>query len=76
MSGRGNCYYNVMAVTFFRLLKQKRIRRTPYETSEQARADVFDYIEFFCNPKRKHGRNGMLSPVDFERQQNWKLQGV
>jgi putative transposase len=66
MSGRGNCYYNVMAVTFFRLLKQKRIRRTPYETSEQARADVFDYIEFFYNSKRNHGMKGMLSPADFE----------
>ena len=51
----------------------KDIRRA---TREQARADAFDYIEFFYNPKRKQGRNGMLSPVDFERQQNWKLQGV
>ena len=37
--------------------------------SKRAREDVFDYIEMFYNPKRKHVRNGMLSPVDFERQQ-------
>ena len=33
------------------------------------RQDVFDYIEMFYNPKRKHVRNGMLSPVEFEKQQ-------
>jgi len=76
MSRRGNCYDNAVAENFFQLLKRERIRRKTYATREQARADVFDYIEFFYNPKRKHGRNGMLSPVDFEQQQNWKLQGV
>jgi len=38
--------------------------------------DVFDYIEMFYNPKRKHARNGMLSPVEFERQQKMKQEGV
>ena len=41
-----------------------------------ARQDVFDYIEFFYNPQRKHVRNGMLSPIAFEQQQKLKLQGV
>jgi len=76
MSRRGNCYDNAVAESFFQLLKRERIRQRTYATREQARADVFDYIEFFYNAKRKHGRNGMLSPIDFERQQNWKLQGV
>lgn len=40
------------------------------------RWDVFDYIEMFRNPKRKHARNGMLSPVEFERQQKMKQEGV
>lgn len=40
------------------------------------RSDVFGYIEFFYNPKRKHAKNGMLSPVDFERQQKLNRQGV
>jgi putative transposase len=37
---------------------------------------VFDYIEMFYNPKRKHARNGMLSPVDFEQQQKMRIEGV
>jgi putative transposase len=37
---------------------------------------VFDYIEFFYNPKRKHGNNGMLSPIDFEQQTIRSKQGV
>ena len=41
-----------------------------------ARRDVFDYIEFFYNPQRKHVRNGMLSPIAFEQQQKLKLKGV
>ncbi len=69
MSRRGNCYDNAVAESFFHLLKTERIRRKTYKTREHARRDVFDYIEMFYNPKRKHGNNGMLSPVDFERQQ-------
>ena len=76
MSRRGNCYDNAVAESFFHLLKSERIRRKTYATREEARQDVFNYIELFYNPKRKHGKNGMLSPVDFERQQYVKLQGV
>lgn len=76
MSRRGNCHDNALAESFFNLLKRERIRRKTYKTREDARSDVFDYIEMFYNPKRKHVRNGMLSPADFERQQQRKLQGV
>ena len=69
MSRRGNCHDNAVAESFFNLLKRERIRRRTYRTREEARQDVFDYIEMFYNPKRKHVRNGMLSPVEFERQQ-------
>ncbi|MFC5386469.1 IS3 family transposase [Aquamicrobium segne] len=69
MSRRGNCHDNAVAESFFNLLKRERIRRRTYRTREEARRDVFDYIEMFYNPKRKHVRNGMLSPVEFERQQ-------
>ena len=58
-----------MAESFFILLKRERIRRKTYRTREEARQDVFDYIEMFYNSKRKHVRNGMLSPVEFEKQQ-------
>jgi len=76
MSRRGNCYDNAVAESFFQLLKRERIRRKTYATRKEARQDVFDYIEFFYNPKRKHGNNGMLSPIDFEDQQKVKSQGV
>lgn len=76
MSRRGNCHDNAVAESFFNLLKRERIRRRTYKTREEARRDVFDYIEMFYNPKRKHARNGMLSPVEFERQQKWKQRGA
>ena len=77
MSRRGNCHDNAVAESFFNLLKRERIRRRTYQTREQARQDIFDYIEMFYNPKRKHVRNGMLSPVDFEnRQHKMNQEGV
>ena len=76
MSRRGNCQDNAVAKSFFNLLKRGRIRRRTYKTQADARQDMFDYIEMFYNPKRKHVRNGMLSPVEFERQQDMKTEGV
>ncbi|MEE8568713.1 MAG: IS3 family transposase [Anaerolineales bacterium] len=76
MSRRGNCYDNAVAESFFNLLKRERIRRRTYGTRAAARQDVFDYIEMFYNPTRKHVRNRMLSPVEFERQQKMKTEGV
>lgn len=66
MSRRGNCYDNAVAESFFHLLKTERIRKKTYKTRREARQDVFDYIEIFYNPKRRHANNGMLSPVEFE----------
>ena len=57
---------NAVADSFFQLLKRERIRRRTYLTRDVARQDVFDYIEMFYNPTRKHTNNGMLSPVDYE----------
>ena len=68
MSRRGNCHDNAVAESFFNLLKRERIQRKVYRTRDEARADVFDYIEMFYNPKRRHGSNGGVSPVEFERQ--------
>ena len=69
MSRRGNCHDNAVADGFFHLLKRERIRRRVYRPLGEARQDMFDYSEMFDNPKRKHVRNGMLSPVEFEKQQ-------
>ncbi len=76
MSRRGNCHDNAVAESFFNLLKRERVRRRTYKTRVEARQDVFDYIEMFYNPKRKHVRNRMLSPVEFERQQEMNSEDV
>jgi|TARA_B110000263_G_C15239445_1_gene478664 putative transposase len=76
MSRRGNCYDNAVAESFFQLLKREKIRRKTYATRDDARRDVFEYIEMFYNPIRKHTNNGLLSPIEFERQQKLKRQGV
>jgi len=77
MSRRGKCHDNAVAESFFQLLKRERIKRQTYPTRDAARQDVFDYIEMFYNPKRKHTNNGMLSPVEFKtRLQNMDKAGV
>lgn len=55
------------AESFFQLLKRERVRRKIYPSRAAARSDVFDYIEMFYNPKRRHGSSGGVSPVEFER---------
>ena len=67
MSRRGNCHDNAVAESFFSALKKERIKRRIYPNREAARSDVFDYIEMFYNPVRRHGSAGDLSPVEFER---------
>ena len=67
MSRRGNCHDNAVAESFFSVLKKERIKRRIYPTRAMAASDVFDYIEMFYNPIRRHGSAGGLSPVEFER---------
>jgi len=68
MSSTGNCYDNVVVESFFGTLKRERVNRVSYRTREQARADLFEYIEVFYNRKRRHSYIGNISPDDFERQ--------
>ncbi len=76
MSRRGNCHDNAVAESFFSSLKRERIRCRTYKTREEARQDVFDYIEMVYNPVRKHVRKGVLSPIEFERKHTLKAEGV
>ncbi len=73
MSRRGNCHDNAVAESFFSLLKGERIRRKIYKTRNEARSEVFNYIEFFYNTNRRHGNNNGLSPIAFEKQYYEKL---
>lgn len=69
MSRRGNCWDNAAMESFFSTLKTERLSRKQYRTRDELRADVFDYIERFYNPKRRHSTIGYLSPVQFENLQ-------
>jgi len=68
MSRSGNVWDNAAMESFFSSLKTERIARRTYRSRDQAKADVFDYIECFYNPKRRHSTIGYLSPVAFEMQ--------
>lgn len=76
MSRRGNCHDNAVAESFFQLLKRERIKRRIYPTREAARSDVFDYIEMFYNPRRRHGTSDDLSPIEYERRYFQSLTSV
>ena len=67
MSRSGNVWDNAAMESFFSSLKTERIARKTYRTRDHARAEVFDYIERFYNPTRRHSTLGYLSPMDFER---------
>ena len=76
MSRRDNCHDDAVAEIFFQLLKRERIKRKIYITREDARGDVFDYIEMFYNAKRRHGLNNQMSPVEFEKRYTASLESV
>ena len=76
MSRRGNCHDNAVAESFFSLLKAEKIKRKIYPTRNEARTEIFNYIEFFYNRKRHHGSNDGLSPVEYEQRYFEKLSAV
>lgn len=76
MSRRGNYHDNAVAESFFQLFKRERFKRKIYTTREDARRDVFDYIEMFYNPKRRHSDANDLSPVQYEKQFALRLQTI
>ena len=67
MSRSGNVRDNAAMESFFSSLKTERIGKKVYRTRDDARADVFDYIERFYNTVRRHSTIGYVSPVEFER---------
>lgn len=76
MGRRDNCHDNAVAENFFQFLKRERIKRKIYTTRQDARSDVFDYIEMFYNARRRRGFNNQLSPIEFEKRYAMSLQGV
>ena len=69
MSRAGEVWDNSAMESFFSTMKTERVSRKVYRTRSEARSDVFDYIESFYNPKRRHSTLGYVSPVQFEEAQ-------
>ena len=69
MSRAGEVWDNSAMESFFSTMKTERVNRKVYRTRSEARSDVFDYIESFYNPKRRHSTLGYVSPVQFEEAQ-------
>jgi putative transposase len=68
MSRAGNVWDNAVMESFFSTMKTERCHRRHYRTRAAARADIFDYIECFYNPRRRHSTLGNVSPAAFEQQ--------
>jgi transposase InsO family protein len=67
MSGVGQCWDNAPMESFFASLKKELVHHEDYQTRAQARASIFEYIEMFYNPKRRHSSLGYLSPAEYEQ---------
>jgi putative transposase len=76
MSRRGNCHDNAVAESFFQLLKRERIKKKIYGTREEARSDIFDYIEIFYKSKRRHGSSDKTLPTKHENKYYQRLRSV
>ena len=65
-----------VAESFFQLLKRERIKKRIYGTREEARSDIFDYIEMFYNSKRRHGSGEQMPPAEYENLYYQRLRSV
>jgi putative transposase len=67
MSGVGQCWDNAPMESFFATLKKELVYDEDYHTRLQARTSIFEYIETFYNPKRRHSSLGYVSPAEYEQ---------
>lgn len=68
MSRKANCWDNAVVESFFSTLKREWVEGKSYRTREEARADIFYFIETWYNRKRRHSTLGYLSPAEYEWQ--------
>ena len=66
MSSKGNCYDNAPTESFFSTLKRELVYRQSFKTRDEAKQNLFEYIEIFYNRQRRHSSLGYLSPMQFE----------
>ena len=71
MSRKGNCWDNSVAESFFGTLKTELVHHSKFKTREEAKQEIFRYIEIFYNRKRIHSANDYLSPAEYEDAMNF-----
>jgi putative transposase len=76
MSGKGNCYDNAQAESFFSRFKTELLEDGAFEDLEQARSEIFGYIEGYYNRVRLHSSLGYKSPMEFEKELKMKNGGM
>ena len=67
MSRKGDCWDNAPMESFFATLKAELVYRMKFKTREEAKREIFEYIEVFYNRQRRHSSLGDQSPLDFEK---------
>jgi len=67
MSRRGDCHDNAVAESFFATLKKRIIKKKIYSTRDEAKTEIFNFIEMFYNPKKRHSHTGGISPAKYEQ---------
>ena len=76
MSRRGNCHDNAVAESFFATFKKRVTQKKIYQTRAAAKAEIFNFIEMFYNPIKRHTHTGGVSPMKYENDYFSKLESV
>ena len=73
---RGDALDNAVAESFFATLQTELFNRTTFKTRDQARLELFQFIEGFYNPRRRHSALGYLSPEQYEQRESEKEENL
>ena len=76
MSRRGNCHDNAVAASFFGTFKKRVIRKKIYPNRNEAKTEIFNFIEMFSNPTKRHYHIGVVPPANFDKAYLEDLQTV
>jgi len=76
MSRRGNRHDNAVAESFFATFKKRVTLRKIYTTRDEARGEIFNFIEMFCNPVKRYSHTGVVPPAKYEAEYFSRLEGV
>ncbi len=67
MSRKGDCWNNAVGESFAHTLKAEKVNQCRFMTKEEAKREIFEYIEVYYNRKRMHSSLGYTSPFEFEQ---------